>query len=461
MLNDKDAWRLQYHLMPPDGWLNDPNGLCQMHGIYHIYFQYSPNTPAPDGRKARTWGHYAGPDLLHLDFKGVPFWPEEDDHDGCYSGCALIDHDAIQLYYTGNIKRPGDYDYIHDGRESNTILIETKDGVTYGPKRVLMRTPDYPAECTRHVRDPKVWKQDGLYHMVLGARMQDERGAVLVYTSRDGLQWTLQKVLSTPKPFGYMWECPDYFELDGKRILSCCPQGVSSEEYRYQNIYQAGYFMMNGDAPEDFREWDYGFDFYAPQSFVDEAGRRLFIGWIGMPDHPYDNPTDALGWENALTVPRELTWEDGCVRQKPVSELAQLRGSALEMDEEGAVCFADGAGDVEADLTGVQGGWSIQIGEGVTLRYEGGVISLQMSWRAGRGRTCRRIRIGQVTDMRMLIDTSVLEIYFNGGQYVMTSRFYPDYESPARRRLTVRFHCPGAKICSWQMNTMQTNIDLQ
>jgi beta-fructofuranosidase len=180
-----------------------------------------------------------------------------------------------------------------------------------------------------------------------------------------------------------------------------------------------------------------------------------------MPDHPYDNPTDALGWENALTVPRELTWEDGCVRQKPVSELAQLRGSALEMDEEGAVCFADGAGDVEADLTGVQGGWSIQIGEGVTLRYEGGVISLQMSWRAGRGRTCRRIRIGQVTDMRMLIDTSVLEIYFNGGQYVMTSRFYPDYESPARRRLTVRFHCPGAKVCSWQMNTMQTNIDLQ
>ena len=23
-----DPWRLKYHVMPPVGWLNDPNGLC-------------------------------------------------------------------------------------------------------------------------------------------------------------------------------------------------------------------------------------------------------------------------------------------------------------------------------------------------------------------------------------------------------------------------------------------------
>ena len=38
----KDKNRLHYHLMPPTGWLNDPNGLCQKDGIYHIYFQYTP-----------------------------------------------------------------------------------------------------------------------------------------------------------------------------------------------------------------------------------------------------------------------------------------------------------------------------------------------------------------------------------------------------------------------------------
>lgn len=32
----KDPKRLTYHLMPEKGWLNDPNGLCQFKGIYHI-----------------------------------------------------------------------------------------------------------------------------------------------------------------------------------------------------------------------------------------------------------------------------------------------------------------------------------------------------------------------------------------------------------------------------------------
>lgn len=89
---------MHYHLMPPDGWLNDPNGLCQYKGQYHVFFQYSPNTPAPDGRTARTWGHYAGKDLLSLEFKGVPFWPETLDRDGCYSGSALTTDEGIWLF---------------------------------------------------------------------------------------------------------------------------------------------------------------------------------------------------------------------------------------------------------------------------------------------------------------------------------------------------------------------------
>ena len=34
--------RLTHHLMPPTGWLNDPNGLCYFKGRYHVFFQYSP-----------------------------------------------------------------------------------------------------------------------------------------------------------------------------------------------------------------------------------------------------------------------------------------------------------------------------------------------------------------------------------------------------------------------------------
>lgn len=35
-------WRQRFHIEPPDGWLNDPNGLSFYKGEYHVYFQYSP-----------------------------------------------------------------------------------------------------------------------------------------------------------------------------------------------------------------------------------------------------------------------------------------------------------------------------------------------------------------------------------------------------------------------------------
>ena len=32
-------FRQRLHLMPPTGWLNDPNGLCQFKGLFHAFFQ--------------------------------------------------------------------------------------------------------------------------------------------------------------------------------------------------------------------------------------------------------------------------------------------------------------------------------------------------------------------------------------------------------------------------------------
>ncbi len=38
----REEHRLAYHLMPETGWLNDPNGLMELDGVYHIYYQYDP-----------------------------------------------------------------------------------------------------------------------------------------------------------------------------------------------------------------------------------------------------------------------------------------------------------------------------------------------------------------------------------------------------------------------------------
>ena len=70
---------------------------------------------------------------------------------------------------------------------------------------------------------------------------------------------------------------------------------------------------------------DAGFDFYAPQSFEDAAGRRLMIGWSGCPDATAESPTVARGWQCALTVPRVLNMRDGKLCQWPAREVEQLR----------------------------------------------------------------------------------------------------------------------------------------
>ena len=91
---------------------------------------------------------------------------------------------------------------------------------------------------------------------------------------------------------------------------------MKREEFRFQNIYQSGYFQVKEDGSvdeRDFREWDMGFDFYAPQTFTDNSGRRLLIGWMGMPDaeEEYTNKTIDEGWQHCLTVPRELRVKAG------------------------------------------------------------------------------------------------------------------------------------------------------
>ena len=66
---------------------------------------------------------------------------------------------------------------------------------------------------------------------------------VLLYSSTDLEHFTFEQLYTTEKAFGYMWECPDIFVLDGHRILAVCPQGIPSEAEQYQNIYQSGYFI--------------------------------------------------------------------------------------------------------------------------------------------------------------------------------------------------------------------------
>lgn len=168
-----------------------------------------------------------------------------------------------------------------------------------------MKNEAYPKDMSCHVRDPKVWKMDGRYYMVLGARTKEDVVELLIYESEDKYNWKHINVIKTPKPFGYMWECPDIFCLDGQWIVMTSPQGMEPYDDIGQNVYSCGYFPLYGDfrgeyTLSEYHEADKGFDYYAPQSFEAPDGRRIVIGWMGMPDAEYSNPTTENLWQHCI-----------------------------------------------------------------------------------------------------------------------------------------------------------------
>lgn len=419
----KDPFLPCFHIYPKSGWLNDPNGLCQVDGTYHIYFQYS---PFDENKKDIVWGHVSSKDLINFTIEEPFIYSDSKfDRDGAYSGSAFIANNEINFFYTGNVKYDGDYDYINDGREHNTIRVKSKDGLTYNCKELLLTNSDYPKNMTKHVRDPKIIYENNFYYMFFGARNREDKGLVLVYKSSDLKDFSYFMTIESIENFGYMWECPDYFKLNKQGILICCPQGVEKEDFKYQNIYQAGCFPINMDLENkkyelgDFYELDYGFDFYAPQTFEDEKGRRILIGWMGMPDADYTNPTTKYKWQHCLTIPRELKYDKGKLYQKPISELCKLRKEKISL-EKGDMCNLK---VYEAFSNNISSEFEINLRGDVKLSYQDENLTLKMGENSF-GRKIRKVKIENIENVRIYSDKSSLEIFINDGYCVLSTRVY-------------------------------------
>ena len=424
----RDNYRLQYHLMPPTGFLNDPNGLFQKDGVYHIYFQYTPFTA---GWGTKLWGHYTSKDMINFNQEEPFLYPDISlDRDGVYSGSAFVEDETIHYFYTGNVKLTDreDYDYINSGREQNTIHMTSKDGYKISEKELILSNDDYPIDMSKHVRDPKIFKKNNYYYMVLGGRTSDNQGCVLLYKSKDLINFEYYNRIEVDD-FGYMWECPDLFELDGELFLVVCPQGISQRGYDYANVYQTGYFKVDYDFDNntykisEFKELDRGFDIYAPQSFLDEKNRRIQYAWMGIPDAEYNNqPTVDYCWQHALTMPRVLSYKNNQIYQQPLDEMKNLRlekivSNCKNIKQKDTVVY-----EMQVDFDKSQD-FVLQIRDDVQLSYLNHVLSLSLK-QSGYGRSIRAVELNEVNSLTIYSDTSSLEIFINDGQEVFTTRLY-------------------------------------
>ncbi len=436
-LIEQDLNRLQYHMMPPVGLLNDPNGLIQFNNVYHVFYQWNPFDTT---HGAKFWGHYTSEDLLTWQPQPPALVPSEwYDKNGCYSGSAVEYNGKMYLFYTGNVKDE------NNERKSYQCMAVSSDGINFEKKGPIIFLPD---GYTPHFRDPKVWKHDGIWYMVIGAQTENEEGQVVVYTSTDIENWEFQGPLAGGNlnglgDFGYMWECPDLFRLDSQDVLLVSPQGLEPEGHLYQNLFQSGYFVgewkpsTNQYDHGPFKELDSGFDFYAPQTFKDHRGRRLLFAWMGLTDeNEVYQPTIATHWIHALTLPRELVLKGDKLYQKPVAELEQLRKSldfqqqVLLKNTKRTWTEVNGTTiEIHIDIQQLAAAsFEINIRENIKLSFHQAenLFTLERKSFKDGSPESRSCQLPTLHKLQIFLDTSSIEVFLNGGQEVMTARYFAD-----------------------------------
>ncbi|MFP5116200.1 glycoside hydrolase family 32 protein [Bacillaceae bacterium C204] len=438
-------WRQTFHIQPPTGLLNDPNGFSYFNGEYHLFYQWFPLGPV---HGLKHWYHTKSKDLVHWENVGVGIEPSNEfDSHGAYSGSG-IEHDGkLYLMYTGNSR-----DEYWNRHPYQCLAVMCLDGSI-----VKMDAPviaDIPSGYTDHFRDPKVWQHGDHFYAVIGAQRKNETGCVVLYRSSDLKDWQFVGEVKTGlgEDFGYMWECPDYFELDEQGVFLFSPQGLNAEGDHYQNIYQSGYVIGSPLDLENielkhgaFHELDRGFDFYAPQSTVDHRGSRILVGWMGLPEINY--PTDKNGWAHCLTLPRELSVKAGKLIQQPVPELVLLRGEKVETNqtvENENVNLDNFEGYVYellaefSDSTAEEFGLELRVGEieKTVIKYDA-VAKKVVFDRTESGKsfaeefgTVRKCMLdAEKISFQIFVDVSSVEVFVNNGEEVFTGRIFPDENS--------------------------------
>ncbi len=423
-------------------------------GEYHLFYQYHPYN---SHWGPMHWEHAVSSDLLHWRYLPAALAPDTDyDRDGCFSGSAVTLDDGRQLLmYTGVINETQP-DGSHLGVQTQCIAVG--DGIDYEkyPGNPVLDRKDLPENGSRFdFRDPRIWRtSDGTFRCVAGNCTPDKDGQILLFSSPDGLKWKFEKILlQNNGRFGKMWECPDFFELDGKQVLLISPQDMLPQGFEYHNGNGTVCIIGSYDEETDtFHEEldqaiDYGIDFYAPQTVVAPDGRRIMIGWMQNWDtcnlHSPEKP-----WFGQMSIPRELSVRDGRLIQRPVRELEDFRQNRISYKH---VVFND-----IIRLEGIQGrridmeltlrpGDADEMYRKFAVRFaQNGTCHTALSFRphesilkidrkfSGSRRAIihQRRSLVNSTDgqikLRIILDNFSVEVFANDGEHAMSATIYTD-----------------------------------
>ena len=293
-----DPHRPGYHFITPEGLCMpfDPNGAIFWKGRYHLFYIFQ-------DERGHNWGHVSSTDLVHWRHHPTGLVG------GMFSGNCFINKDGVPTMC------------FHDEqRDNNTMAVALDDELNEWKKLELI-TPKTTEGDKYHDKydswDPYGWLEGDTYYAIFGGKMP----GIAKCSNLEGA-WEYVGDLFAHGIKGVSLNedvsCADMFKIGDKYMLLCISHRLGCRYYLGQ--------WKNEQFYTDFHEqmsWVDN-DFFAPESLLDDKGRRIMWAWIF--DGREDDTIEASGWSGTMSLPRVL-WlgKDGMLRMKPAEELEVLR----------------------------------------------------------------------------------------------------------------------------------------
>ncbi|MFL5590774.1 MAG: glycoside hydrolase family 32 protein [Ktedonobacteraceae bacterium] len=451
-----DPHRPQYHFLPPANWMNDPNGLLQWKGQYHLFYQYNPHGPF---HAHIHWGHAVSADLVRWTDLPIALTPtaERADAHGCWSGSAIDNNGTPTLLYSG----------LHP----QVVCMATSDDDLltwhyYQGNPVIAGPPaELQAETGGHFRDPFVWKEGDYWYLLMGSMRKGVGGLILLYRSRDLATWEYLHPLlvgdvrtSEPVWTGVMWECPNLLTFGDQRALLFSVQ--AADNVLLYPLYVCGAFRDEQFLPQTQRVLVHGGYFYAPQVLRDDRGRSIMWGWL-MEGRKSALSQEA-GWAGVMSLPVLVApLPEGRLSLEPAPELATLREQhrhydGLELGEASNCLPAGCRDDCLEILAECEPGQNSEFGfrlryspdgqEQTRIVYQSATrcVSIEREQSSmnpevdrGNGSVVIEADPGELLKVHLFLDRSVVEVFVNNRCY-LASRVYPQRRDSLRLELFAR-----------------------
>ena len=406
-----------FHVTPPCGWMNDPNGFSAYQGKVHLFYQFHPYSEVWGPMH---WGHYETKDFIKWTELPVALAPDQTyDEVGCFSGSGIETENGHLLVYTGVMEKEADKEKVT--YQNQCLALGDGKKYTKLEQNPVITGEMLPEHFSReHFRDPKIWKkQDGKYAMVIGSKVayeDDYCGKALFYESEDGIHFEYKNSYQEPT-IGNMWECPDVFKINDQFFMIFSPENTDQPPKPNSN---ARYMPIDFDEDtltiKDHGDWpylDHGLDFYAPQTFLSKDNERILLGWLRM-----RKPVQGEEWVGMFIMPRVLKEKEGKIIQELYPEIKNSFNQEIQ-----DISF-DQPFQLKTTLNKDSSlnlcGFKIDIQDDC-LHLNREEVSIQ------ENKVCNDVvspKLQGHYDIELYYDHHVFEIYINGGEYVMSQVVY-------------------------------------